>query len=68
MNKQQIIDAIVADLRGRLNTLIPPDTELTQQGGIDLYDDIGRPCMNHANAECAQHWADCVRAHTFNLA
>jgi len=66
MDKQQIIEAIVSDLAGRLNQSI--DLCLSEQGEHDLMEAIQRPYMNNANAMCAQEWVKtlsfCQQANT----
>lgn len=58
MNKQQIINAIVADLRGRLTANIYDDIVLSVEGERQLIEALGRQYMNHPNDMCVQHWCD----------
>lgn len=60
MNKQQILDAITRDLRGKLARSLPEDITLTEEGERELLEAIHRPYMNHPNAACAGEWTTTV--------
>jgi len=56
MNKQQIIEAIVADFTGQLNQSIHDDLNLSEQGETDLMEAIKRQYMNQPNSTCVSEW------------